>query len=89
MPEKIYTSQMSHDDLAPKQGGVAVTPNNTTPLPEPSKALWVGGTGNLTVTMLNGEDVTFTAVPAGEWLDIAVTHVKATGTNATNIVALW
>lgn len=61
-----------------------VTSNGTYP-----RALWVGGAGNLTVTMADGGDVLFSAVPAGTMLDIQVSHVKATGTAATNIVALF
>ena len=51
--------------------------------------LYVGGDGNLIVTMESGgPDVTFSNVVAGTFLPILVTHVKP-GTTATGIVALW
>ena len=39
--------------------------------------------------MSSGKDVIFTAVPAGSFMPVNVTKVYATGTDATNIVALW
>lgn len=64
---------------------IAVTKSDTTVLP-PS-VLFVGGAGALTVEMLGGEEVVFSAVPAGTTIPILVTKVKA-ATTATSIVAL-
>ena len=50
--------------------------------------IYIGGDGNLIVTMEDGVDVTFNNVVAGTFLPILVTHVKP-GTTATGIVALW
>jgi hypothetical protein len=66
-----------------------VTPADSTPLPTAAQALFVGGAGNVALTTINNQSVTFTAVPAGTLLPIACTFVKATGTSATSIVALW
>jgi hypothetical protein len=66
----------------------AVTPHDTNALGFPTSGLFVGGAGNLVVTMISGSDVTFTGVLAGSLLPIEVSHVKATSTTATNIVAL-
>lgn len=53
----------------------------------PTRAIYVGGTGDIEVTMAGGGNVTFTAVPAGQVLAIAITGlVSAT---ATDIVALY
>lgn len=52
------------------------------------KALYVGGTGNVAVRTVGGQDVTFNGVPAGATLFVEVRLVKATGTTATNIVGL-
>lgn len=67
---------------------VAVTPNDTTVI-SATKGLYVGATGNITVTMANGADVTFNALIAGQIHPISVTKVKATGTTATGIVAVY
>jgi hypothetical protein len=71
---------------APAFFAASVTPGSDA-LPSPSRALYVGGTGNVVVTMLGGGDVTFTAVPAGAILPIRVSHVLA-ATTATGIVSL-
>ncbi len=72
----------------PAHHATAVAPSNTNDLPSASTAIYVGGSGNLRVTMLGGELVTFTGLPAG-WHPIRVTRVWATNTTATNIVAVW
>lgn len=65
----------------------AVTPSNTTVIS--ARALYIGGAGNVAVTALDGSTATFTSVPAGTILPVVVTKVMATGTTATNIVALY
>ena len=52
-----------------------------------SVALYVGTSGDLTVTMAGGTDVVFKNVPDGTFLPIAVTKVKA-ATTAADIIAL-
>jgi hypothetical protein len=75
---------------APADQAAAVTPDNDDVFAEPTRFLWVGdGNTELTVTMLDGTTVQFTNVPDGSLLPIRVTQVKATGTDATDIVALW
>ncbi len=64
-----------------------VTPSDSTILPR-TNALYVGGAGAVAVTMVSGANVVFAAVPAGTFLEVSVTKVLATGTVATNIVAL-
>jgi hypothetical protein len=64
----------------------AVTPSDTTAVS--FRGVWVGGAGNLAVVTEGGNTVTFTAVPAGTLLPVAVKAVNATNTTATNIVGL-
>lgn len=72
----------------PGKWGEAVTPSDVTNLGSPARSLYVGGTGALSVVMYgDGATVTFAAVPVGVF-PIQVTRVNATGTTATNIVAL-
>lgn len=54
-------------------------------------ALWVGGAGNVKLTTVYGETVTFTSVPAGTMLPVrgSVVYSTANGTTASNVVALW
>lgn len=65
-----------------------VTVSDTNVLPQ-TRGLYVGGAGNIAVTMSDGNDVTFTGVTAGQILPISVIKVKATGTTATAIVAVY
>lgn len=69
---------------------VLVTPNDTVDLADGNtKGLYVGGTGNVAVTMADGNDITFNALSVGTIHPISVKRVKATGTTATNIVAVY
>lgn len=71
----------------PAKYGAAVTPSDSVNLVAPTRALYIGGGGDISVEMLNGT-ISFSAVQAGIF-PIQVTRVNATGTTATNIVALW
>ncbi len=74
-----------------------VVPSDTVNIPNPATAdapnngcvLYVGVTGDVKVTTAGGNDVTFTGVVAGSFIPVQVLKVFATGTTATNIVALW
>ena len=75
----------------------SVTPSDTTEIPTVGGGdgvnngcvLYVGVTGDVKVKTVAGNDVVFTGVPAGSFMPIQVDQVFATGTTATNIVALW
>jgi hypothetical protein len=72
----------------PYRNAGAVTPSDVLNIGPATRALYIGGTGNLTVLMAGGQTVLFTALPIG-WYPISVTRVFSTGTTATNIVAVW
>ena len=72
---------------SPALNAVAVTPGPAE-LEHNTRAIYVGGAGNLVVTMGGGQTVTFTAVPAGTVLPLRASHILAGGT-ATSILALW
>lgn len=74
---------------APYDTYVALTPNDTVDLANVTRALYVGGAGNISVDDLSGNTaVVFTGVPAGTVLSIRVKRLRLTGTTATNIVGL-
>jgi hypothetical protein len=50
--------------------------------------LYVGGTGDVVVETVAGNEVTFTGVQGGTFMPVQVLKVKTTGT-ATNIIAMW
>lgn len=74
---------------APASNYAAVTPSNSTDLTNVTRALYVGGAGDVVAVRPDGTAVTFVAVPAGTFLPIRCVRVNATNTTATNIVALW
>lgn len=76
------------DLISPISFGAAVTPSDSTVLTA-TRALWVGGAGDVAVEMTGGSVVTLAAVPAGSLLPLRCAKVRATGTTATSIVALW
>lgn len=53
-----------------------------------ARGLYVGTGGNVAVVGLDGVAVTFVAVPSGAILPIYSQGVNATGTTASNIIAL-
>lgn len=75
--------------LGPAQRGFAITKHDTNLLSATTRAIWVGGAGDVAV-LLEGDSspVTLVGVPAGTLLPIAATKVLSTGTTATSIVGL-
>jgi len=74
---------------SPSTHAAAVTPDDDNDLTYVTRGLFVGGAGNVAVITMGGDTVTFTGVVAGSILPIRVNRVKATGTTATDIMALW
>lgn len=74
---------------APATRGAAITPNDSADLAFATRAVYVGGAGNI-AAILQGDTVavTFTGVVAGSILPIRVARVLATGTTATALVGL-
>lgn len=70
---------------------LAVTPHDTNALARgKTAALFVGGAGAITCRFSGeGSDTVMTGVAAGSVLPIEVTHIRSTGTTATNMVALY
>lgn len=82
------------------QTAFAITPSDTTLFPAIgtaagvaiTKAIYVGGTGDLVVRLVGTTtNITFASVPAGALLPITVERVMGTGsgTTATSILGLW
>ena len=77
----------------------AVTPSDTFDIPSISTdpgagknngcVLFVGGAGNIKVKTIGGDEVTFNGINTGSFIPVQVVKVFATGTSATNILALW
>jgi hypothetical protein len=78
---------MSFANVGPYTTAVAVVTNDVTILPK-TRALYIGVTGDVAVDLYGGSsNVLFKAAPVGLLL-VEATRVYATGTTATNILAL-
>ena len=81
---------LSADATVSAHRASAVTTSNSTIYAQPTRALYIGGVGDLTVDMADGGTaLTFVAVQGGTILPIQVTRIYATGTTATSLVALY
>ena len=89
MPAADKFSRHETMDYSPATNAVAVTPHNSNELTYVTRGLYIGTSGDVKVTMHDSGTVTFVGVPGGVILPIRATIVFATGTSATNIIALW
>ncbi|WP_299966727.1 hypothetical protein [uncultured Roseobacter sp.] len=74
---------------APAFGAFQITPQDDTALNHVTRAIYIGGEGNLTLTTAHGQTVTFIAVQPGMIYPIRCTEVKQSGTTASGIVGLY
>ena len=51
--------------------------------------LYIGGPGNITVTTNGSDTITLVGLNGGQFVPVQCVKVFATGTTATNIIALW
>ncbi|HYH69007.1 MAG TPA: hypothetical protein VD866_30210 [Urbifossiella sp.] len=74
---------------SPYEHAAEITTHNTNELATYCRAIYVGGSGNLRVTTVRGDTITLTGVVVGTIIPVRAKVVFATGTTATNLVALW
>lgn len=73
---------------SPGSHAASINPSDTTDLATASRALYVGGPGNLQLTLVGGTTITLHNLSAG-WVPLRTMRVHASGTTATDIVAVW
>jgi hypothetical protein len=84
-----YDQNRDHRTLSTADNGAAITPDDANDLSVYAEALYIGVTGDVKVDLINsGTAITFKAHPVG-YLLAGVRRVYATGTTATNILALY
>lgn len=75
----------------PADEAIEVTPDDNNDIDAlPSRGLYVGGAGDLVVRLgFNDTPITFVGLLAGNIYPLQAKRVHATGTTATNLVALY
>lgn len=79
---------MSDSTTAPARQAFTITPSDTNAIDPLPKAIICGGAGNITLKAVDSAATVTIPVFAGQQLDVRAEKVMATGTTATNIVAL-
>ena len=69
-------------DMAPASNAFTITPHDTNELAFVTRGLYLGVSGDVAVTMANGDEVTFLNMAAGIIHPLRVKIVKDTGTDA-------
>lgn len=72
---------------SPARRAMEVTPDDDNDMALSARALYIGVSGDIKVTTVDGDDATFVGHPAG-YMPVRVKRVWETGTDATNIIAL-
>ena len=76
--------------LSPAEDGLAIVPHDTNPVVTTPKALFVGTGGHIVIRGVGGTvDLTFRNVPSGTVLQFRPGFIRATGTTAADIIALY
>ena len=76
--------------MAPARNAFAITPHDTNELERVTRAIYVGGAGNISVVLADDSSaVTFVGLVAGSVLPICAKQVKHTDTNATYLLGLY
>ena len=74
---------------SPPENAVEITPSDTESLPHTTRALYIGGAGDVAVLLLGGAEVTFRGLQAGTLIPIRIDQIKRAGTTATGLIGLW
>lgn len=87
--EQLITPEMIYAEAtAPAIRWTAATPDDAATLDPMPRALFVGVGGTLALGDRTGSIVVWT-VTGGQFLPVAPLRIRATGTTASGIVALW
>ncbi|MDB4350214.1 hypothetical protein OAA38_00215 [bacterium] len=73
---------------SPAKDAFAISGNDSTDLAKSTRSIYVGGSGNIKLTTIDGSTVTFNSAIAGSILPIRAKRIFSTGTTATNLIGL-
>ena len=72
----------------PAERFAAITPNDGADLAFATRALYIGGSGDVSIVSVGGSTVTFSNVQSGSVLPVRAARVRSTGTTATLIIGM-
>lgn len=81
-------AHLSANATVSAHGAEAATLDDNAEIPV-TRGLYIGTGGDISVTMADGQTLTFVSVPTGTILPIQVSKIRSTGTTADWIVALY
>lgn len=73
---------------SPAEFAAPVTPSDGADLAVASRAIYIGGAGDLRVTTVGGDTITFRNAPEGLF-PIRARRIHATETTAADLIAVW
>lgn len=85
--DKFATNQDGLSD--PCDNAFAITPSDSVDFTYVSRGIYVGGSGNIAVVLLDGSIITFVGAVAGTILPLRATRINLTNTTATNLVGMY
>lgn len=74
---------------SPPEHAVEIAPDDHALLPHVTRALYVGGGGDVALRLSGGGEVVLRNLQAGSLVPIRADMVRAAGTSATGLVGLW
>ena len=89
MAQDPFVNEYGVGWTAPTYDAASVTPSDSADLAKPTRGLYIGGAGNVKLDTEGGTAVTFNGLTAGSILPVRTTRVYATGTTATDIIAMY
>ena len=73
--------------FGPSTNPFSITPHDSDPLPEIVNGIYVGGGGDVTLRCKDSDqDVTYRNLTDGAYINVRATHVRDTGTSATDLI---
>ena len=74
---------------SPPENARAIEPSDADDLPRVTRALYVGGAGDVAMRMVGGDVITLANVQASSLVPLRIARVMAAGTTAGALVGLW
>ena len=75
--------------MSPFNGGFVISKSDTVDFDRQTRAILVGGAGNMSVVFSDGSTCVLTGCLAGTVYHVRATRVNSTNTTATNMVGLY